>query len=373
MKYINFLNPYLTSEDIKSVVKVLKSGWLTAWNPIVREFETTFAKYLGAKEAVVMSSGTAAIHAALLALGIGKGDEVVTTALSWVASSNAILYVGAKPVFVDIDPSTGLMDTNQIRKVLSKKTKAIIPVHLYGQMVDMKAVSNIARRHKLFVVEDACHAIESSREGIRPGQLSDIACFSFHAAKNITSGEGGAITTNNIQLAKLIRSIVDSGTEKGGGKRPMVRYGYKYSLTAFQVALVFSQLKRIKKIHNGRKKVFESYRKLFTKARISLVTIVSSVPKSKHAYHIFVIKVPANIRDSLRENLASRGIGTDVHFNPIHLEPFYKNKFRFKKGSYPHSESFGHSVISLPSYPTLTIKDQKYIVDTIADIMKEHE
>jgi len=369
MKKIDFLQPNLIKADIEEATKVMKSGWLTAWNPVVAEFENKFAKYLGAKEAVVMSSGTAALHTSLLGLGIGKGDEVLTTPLSWVASTNAILYVGAKPVFIDIDSKTGLIDVDKIEKSINKKTKAILPVHLFGQMADMKKIYKIAQKYSLLVVEDACHAIESSRDGIRPGQLSNVACFSFHAAKNITSGEGGAIVTNDANLAKLVKSIADSGTEKGGGKRPMVRYGYKYSFTSFQAALLLSQLKRIRQINLGRKKVFGNYSSLFKKAQISNVSFVSDVPNSNHAYHIFAIRVPISSRDQLREKLAQKGIGTDVHFNPIHLEPFYKNKFGFKEGDYPNSENFGYSVISLPSFPAITKKTQKYIVDTIEKIM----
>jgi len=371
MRKINFLNPSISKSDIKEASKVLRSGWLTSWNPIVDEFEKNFAKYLGAKKAVIVSSGTAALHVALLALDIGQDDEVITPALSWVASSNAILYTGARPVFVDINSETGLIDEDKVEKAITSKTKAILPVHLYGQMADMKKLRKIADTHNLFIVEDACHAIESKRDDVRPGQLGDMACFSFHAAKNITSGEGGAIVTNDKQLADTARIIADSGIEKKEGKRTMVRLGYKYSITAFQVALLKSQLKGIKSIYAKREKVFQNYNDLFQKVSLKEVELISIVSNNVHAHHLFVIKVSPKIRDVLRNRLANLGIGTDIHFNPIHLEPYYVNTYGYKLGIYPNAEVFGRSVISLPSYPGLKISEQAHIVASIDKCLKK--
>lgn len=367
---IDFLRPEITQKEIDSAVKVLKSGWLTAWNPAVGKFESDFASYLGCKHSLAVSSGTAALHVALEALGIGKGDEVITTPLSWVASSNAILYTGAKPVFIDIDPETGLMDVNKVEKAISKRTKAILPVHLYGQMVDMRALSRIAKKHKLLLVEDACHAIESERDGVRPGALSDVACFSFHAAKNMTSGEGGAVVTNNSELVKVMKSVADSGTEKGGGKRPMVRMGYKYSITAFQVALLNNQLKGIKRLQAVRGKVFERYTKLLSGYESEGLFLPKSISHSVHAHHIFAVLVPVEKRDKIRERLAKKGISTDVHFQPIHLEPYYRSIYGFKAGLYPHAEKFGHSEISLPCYPSLSLTNQQRVAQELLKALK---
>lgn len=369
MKRIDFLSPKFDTKDVSAAVKVLKTGWLTAWNPIVAQTENEFARYMGMKHSVFISSGTAALHVALMALGIGAGDEVITTPLSWVASSNAILYVGAQPIFVDVNPLTGLIDENKVEKAVTKKTKAILPVHLYGQMADMKKLKKIADKHKLFIIEDACHAIESKRDGVRPGQLSDIVCFSFHAAKNITSGEGGAIATNDDVLAHAMRIAADSGVEKGGGKRLMVRFGYKYSITAFQVALLTNQIKRIKKIHGSREKVFRIYRKLLAGHELSGIRLVKEV-SGTHARHIFAVLVPPHKRDEIRAELSRRGIITDVHFNPIHLEPYYHKTFKFKKGSYPHAEAFGYAEISLPAYPSLSINEQKRVARELVDVVK---
>lgn len=366
---IDFLKPNILDEDIREAVKVLKSGWVTAWSPAAKEFSKSFAQYLGAKETVLLSSGTAALHVALLAAGVGKGDEVITTPLSFIASSNVILYVGAKPVFVDVDPQTGLLDISKIERAITKKTKAVLPVHLYGQMVDMKALAKIAKKHKLLIIEDACHALESERGGIRPGQLSFAACFSFHAAKNISSGEGGAIVTNNAKTAERMRSLSDSGMVKSPGKRPMMHFGYKYSFTGFQAALLSRQLARIDASWRKRKKLCENYAKAFQGFESMGMTFPKTLQDAKHGYHMFVLWVPERKRDPFREALLESGIVTDVHFNPIHLEPYYKKTFGYKRGTFPIAEKLGYSTITLPLYPALTEEEQNHIIDTLLTLM----
>lgn len=359
---IQFLNPYITESDIKEAVKAIKSGWLT-YNNVSKEFEEKFAKYLGVKETVLNSSGTGALHVSLLAAGVGLGDEVITVPLSYVATSNVILYVGAKPVFVDVEPESGLIDVNKVEKAITKKTKAIIPVHLYGQMADMKKLKRIADKHNLLIIEDACHAIEAERDGIKPGQKSFSACFSFHVAKNITSGEGGAVVVNDENLAEKLRLFGEGGVVKTADTRFMTLLGYKYSLTSFQAALLLSQLKRIEKQYQMRKKLWKYYAENLKK--ISGISFPKEVPNSKHAYHMFIIWVDPKKRDKIREELKKAGVQTSIHFNPIHLEPYYRKRFGFKRGDFPIAEKLGLSTITLPLYPSLTKKEIDYVIKEV--------
>ncbi len=363
---IQFLNPYITESDIKEAVKAIKSGWLT-YNNISKEFEEKFAKYLGVKDTVLNSSGTAALHVSLLAAGVGPGDEVITTPLSYVATSNAILYVGAKPVFVDVEPETGLIDVSKVKKAITKKTKAIIPVHLYGQMADMKNLKRTADKYKLKIIEDACHAIEARRGGIRPGQKSFSACFSFHVAKNITSGEGGLATSNNKETAERLKLYGEGGVVRTGEARFMTMLGYKYSLTSFQAALLLGQLKRIDKQYQVRKKLWKYYAAKLKD--IDGLFFPKEVPNSKHAYHMFIIWVEPEKRDKIREELKKAGIQTSIHFNPIHLEPYYRKTFGFKPGDFPIAEKLGFSTITLPLYPSLTKKEQDYIINKVKSLL----
>src|SRR3989338_3619471 len=240
---VQFLKPNLTDADIKAAVKVLKSGWLVL-SKETKAFEQDFAKYMGAKEAVLTNSCTCSIHLSFVIAGLKPGDEVITTPLSYVSTSNPILHCGATPVFVDVLPETGLIDPDLVEKAITSKTKAILPVHLYGQLADMKRLKKIADKHGLYIVEDAAHAIESSRDGVRSGALGYSACFSFHTAKNITSGQGGALITNDPEVAERARLLRRDGVKNIGVERRMTELGFKYLSTDFDAAMLRSQLKR---------------------------------------------------------------------------------------------------------------------------------
>ncbi len=364
---IPFLNPHIEPSDITAVTKVLKSGWL-ANGPELRSFEEKLATYLGLPFIVANSSGTAGLHTALLSAGVGPGDEVITTPLSFWATSNVVLFVGAKLVFVDVEPETGLISVPEIEKAITKRTKAIIPVHLYGQMADMRAIAKLARKYKLKVIEDAPHALEASRDGVRPGELSFASCFSFHAAKNITAGEGGAVGVHTKKMADEVKLLNDSGSDRSGTIRHMTRLGYKYSMTNMQGAMLLGQLERIDREWVKRKKIYEYYSKSFENVPgIQLLKVVSN---AKHAYHMFTIVVDSKKRDAIRKCLREAGVPADIHYNPIHLEPYYK-KLGYKKGMYPHAERIGLGTITLPLYTRLTKSEQDFVIATTIAIMSK--
>jgi dTDP-4-amino-4,6-dideoxygalactose transaminase len=358
---IPFLNPNVQPDDIRAVVKVLKSGWL-ATGPELKIFEERLAEYVGMEYMVADSSGTAALHTALLAAGVGPGDEVITTPLTFWATSNVVLFVGAKLVFVDVESDTGLISVAAVQKAITKKTKAIIPVHLYGQMADMKALAKLAKKHKLKIIEDAPHALEAERDGIRPGALSFAACFSFHAAKNITAGEGGAVGVHTAKIKEEVRLYNDSGSDRTGNIRHMTRLGYKYSMTNMQGAMLLGQLERIEKEWTKRRKIFDYYTKSFE--NVPGITLLREVPNAKHACHMFTIVVNPKKRDAIRKKIREAGIPADIHYNPVHLEPYYK-KLGYKQGMYPDAERIGLGTVTLPLYTRLTKAELNYIVEEV--------
>lgn len=349
---IEFLRPNITEEDILRMNNSIRTGWLVH-GEYTHKLETLLDSYLGRNEGnntFLTSSCTAALHMSLILAGVEEGDEVITTPISWVSTANVILYQKAKIVFCDVDPITGNLDATQLEKKITPKTKAIIVVHLYGQMADMIRIMEIADKHGVKVIEDAAHAVEAERDGIKPGQLSFSACLSFHAAKNITSGQGGAIITKDIDRCKL---LVRDGVQNIEGKRVMTDWGYKYDLTDFQAALMVGQVERLKESHAARLKVFNRYQNEI-RANKPMVTGI-------HAAHMFVMWVKN--RDQVRKQLLEKGIETSIHYPPIHLEPYYQ-KLGFKKGSLPIAEKMGEEAITLPTYQ-LTKEEQDYVIQEV--------
>ena len=371
MKKIEFFKHNINKKDIKQVNKVLKSIFLTNAN-ITKKFEYKFANYLNAKHCIAVNSCTSALHLSLLALGIGEGDEVITTPMSFVATSNAILHSGAKPVFVDIEKSTGNIDASLIENAITPKTKAIMPVHLYGNMCNMKAIKKIADKYNLKIIEDAAHCIEGTRDGIRVGELADMACFSFYATKNITSGEGGAITTNDTKLAEKLHQLRLHGINKDASCRytkkfqhwDMPMLGWKYNISDIQSALLIGQLNRIEKNLKKREKLAQFYEKQLDKLNISYIKILNN---TKSARHLFVIKV--NNRDEIITKLQKKGIGVAVNYRAIHTLNYYKKRFKYKENDFPIAKKFGDSVISLPLYTKLSKKELKYIINTLKEFI----
>lgn len=376
---VEFCRHNLSKEELREVEKVIKSLFLTTAQK-TDEFEKEFAGFLGVKYAVGVSSCTAAMHLALLAWGVKRGDEVITTPLSFMATANSILYAGAKPVFVDVEKETGNINADLIEKVITKKTKAILPVHLYGQMADMKKIKKIADRHNLIIIEDSAHCIEGQRDGIRPGQLSQAACFSFHAIKTMTSGEGGAIGLNDDARALLLRKLRLHGMTKSGSQRyfgkeyqpqDMEELGWKYNMSEIQAAILLPQVKKLNGFLERREEIASFYRKAFSGVKDIRMPVV--LPGVKHAHNQFVIWVDPRKRDLIINNLKDQGVGAIVNFYPpIHLLKFYRRTFGFKEGDFPVAESISKSTISLPLYPKLTNQELNYAVKTVKEVISNN-
>lgn len=370
---VEFYLPTLDPQDKKNVLKVLDSGFLSTWGT-VKKFEEDFSKYLHVPHTVGVMSCTAALHLSLLSLGVGKGDEVITTPISFVATANAIELAGAKPVFVDVEKETGNIDATKIPQAITKKTKAIIPVHLYGHMADMKAITRISKKYKIPVIEDAAHAVEAMRDGYRPGQLSYAACFSFHSLKNITSGEGGAIVVNDEKLAHtfrlmrlhgLVRTAADQ-YKKFYRHNEMELLGWKANMSEMQAALLLHQLEMIEKRWKMREKLVLRYENGFRRnPHIQMMGTLSGV---KHAHHLFTVLVEREKRDFFLHTFQEHGVGVAVNFVAIPFMKYYREKYGYKPGTFPVAEDIGARTITLPLYPRLKTKEQDYVIKTINEL-----
>lgn len=370
---VEFFRHNLGSKEEKAAQKVLRSLFLTTGKS-VEEFEKDLAKYLGTEYSVGLMSCTAALHLALLAAGVGHGDEVITTPMSFVATANVILMTGATPVFVDVEPETGNIDAALIEKAITKKTKAILPVHLFGQMVDMKKILAIAKKHKLPVIEDAAHALESRRDGMRPGTNSFAACFSFYATKGITSGEGGALATNSRDVSRLIRQLRSHGItaelaqrERTGVKTYDVDVtGWKANMNNIQAALLIPQLKNVEPVWKKRAAVAARYRKGF----VGVLDMPKTLPGVKHGHHLFPIWIDPKKRDKVLEYLIEHSVGAVINYPPIHLFSLYRKKFGFKNGDFPIAENIAARTISLPLYSKLKDKEVEYVIKEVKEAIQ---
>jgi dTDP-4-amino-4,6-dideoxygalactose transaminase len=370
MKRIEFYKHNVSREDKQNVLKVLDSIFLTT-GEVTYEVEKKLKDYLGIKHVVCVDSCTAALHLSLLALGIGPGDEVITTPMTFIATANSVLMAGARPVFVDCDPVTANINPDRIEKAVTGRTKAIMPVHLYGQMCDMKKIRKIARKHGLRVVEDSAHCIEGERDGIKPGEAGDCACFSFYATKNITCGEGGAMATRDAKLAEKVRRLSQHGMSKNAKDRytkryrhwDMVEMGWKYNLDNVRSSLLLSQIDKMDDFCAERNKIAEYYEKKLE--GIPGLDFPRNAPGSKNARHLFTIWVDSKKRDELLAYLNEHNIGAAVNYRAIHLLSFYKKKYGYRTGMFPEAERIGKSTISIPLYPKLTKAEMKRVVDTI--------
>jgi dTDP-4-amino-4,6-dideoxygalactose transaminase len=365
---VPFIHPKLRFTDLLRMLKSINSTWLV-YGRYTSKFESVLSEYLGGANVVATSSCTSALQLALHLSKVGPGDEVITTPISWVATSNVIIHSGAKPVFVDIDPKTGLIDEDLIEARITKLTKAVLFVDLFGQMPNLSKIREICDRHKIFMIEDAAHALESERDGNQPGQLSDFAAFSFHSAKNITSGQGGALTTRTNEDASQARILRRDGViNLPDGKRRMVELGFKFDSTDFQSALLIGQLSRIEGKLKKRKRVHDRYLKGIDS---KFAQVIPGKNGYKTSNHLTVILVAAEYRDELRKMLLERGIQTSVHYESINLEPYYAKTFGDSIGTFQNAEKFGRAVISLPTYPSLSRREQNYVIKNINQILRE--
>ncbi|MDA8232956.1 MAG: DegT/DnrJ/EryC1/StrS family aminotransferase [Magnetospirillum sp.] len=376
MPQIPFYLHDLGRPELDAVAEVLAGPILTTGETVSR-FEREFADYLGRKHALGVTSCTGALHISLLALGIGPGDEVITTPMTFIATATAIIEAGADPVFVDVEPDTGNLDATRIEAAITGRTRAILPVHLYGQMCDMRAIRAIADRHGLFVVEDCAHCVEGERDGVRPGQLSDTACFSFYATKNLTCGEGGAVATDRDDLIERLRLLRHHGMTKTAADRQregyqhwdMVSLGWKYNMDNIQAALLLPQLNRLNDKLNRRQALAALYDDLLR--GIPGVRLPATRSDTVHARHLFPIWVDADMRDEVVARLHEAGIGVVVNYRAIHLLSYFAHRYGFRPGDYPIAEGIGGETLSLPFYPTMPEEFVRAVAEAVRRIVPE--
>lgn len=376
--FLPFHRALIEDEEINAVVEVLRSGWLTT-GARAREFETAFASYTGAQHAVSFSSCTAALHLALAALDLSEGDEVILPTMTFASSGEVILYFNARPVLVDCGENSFHIDPSKIEQAITDRTKVIMPVHYAGAPCDMDAIADIARRHNLKIVEDAAHAFPVDYNGKMIGTIGDITCFSFYATKTMTTGEGGMATMANAEYADNMRMMSLHGisrdawkryTAEGSWRYDILRLGYKYNLTDLQAAIGLAQLAKCESMRARRAAVADFYRRALEKQDAFEVSAVSR--DTNHALHLFVVEVNSAAlrisRDRVIEELKQRGIGTSVHFIPLHLHPLYQAHLGYRAGQFPNAELRFERAVSLPLFPSMTESDAGRVIEALRDI-----
>ncbi len=366
--YIPYGRQQIKPEDIAAVVTALQSAWLTT-GPLVERFETALSKAVGVAHGVAVCNGTAALHTAMHAIGIGPGDEVIDPPMTFAATANAVLYQGGVPVFADVEADTLLLDPMAVERKITPRTRAIVAVDYAGQPCDYDTLRSLADRHGLKLVADACHSLGGSWRGRLCGTQADLSCFSFHPVKPITTGEGGMIVTDDDELARRLRIFRNHGittdhrqrAEKGGWHYEMVELGYNYRLTDIQCALGLSQLHRLNVFTNRRQQLATVYGQAF--AGDQRIRPLTTRLDARHSYHLYVVRVRR--RDQVFFRLREEGIGANVHYIPVHLHPFYRQRFGTGEGLCPVAEAAYGEILSLPIYPDLTEVDQLRIVEAI--------
>jgi len=356
--FLIFGSPAIGEEEINEVVATIRSGWLGT-GPKVDLFEKMFRDYTGAKYAVALNSCTASLHLSLMVAGVKPGDEVITTPMTFCATANTILHVGAKPVFVDVDRVTMNIDPNVIEQAITPRTRAIVPVHMAGRPCDMDAIMEIAQRRGLAVIEDAAHCVEGIYKGKKIGNIGDIACFSFYVTKNVVTGEGGMVTTNRQEWAEKIRIYALHGMSKDAWKRysdegfkhyEVVFPGFKYNMMDIQASLGIHQLKRVQLNHKRREEIWKRYDDAFANLPVRLPAPVE--PGTTHARHLYTLLIDTEkidrSRDEVQQRLFEMNIGTGIHFTALHLHKYYRSTFGFLRGDFPNAEFISDRTLSLP-------------------------
>lgn len=369
MKQYVMAKPELGRAEERAVIKVLRSGVLSL-GPHIKEFESKFAKRIGVRYACAVSSGTAGLHVALLAAGIGRGDEVITSPFSFIASSNAILYVGAKPVFVDIDWRTYNIDCSKIEARITPRTRAILVVHIFGQPADMTAITKIAKKHKLSIIEDACEAISATHRGKQVGTFGQSAVFAFYPNKQITTGEGGMITTNSKDVVDICRSLINQGRSTDVQWLDHSRLGYNYRMGEMSAALGIHQLDRLSGLIRKRARLAQWYTEFFSNYKEIIGTpLIGS--RNTHTWFVYVVRIHnKNIsRDDVILSLKKCGVHSKPYLPSIHLFSFYKSVLKHRAGDFPVSEQISNSALALPFSLDLTKKDVHYIGSQLVRIL----
>jgi dTDP-4-amino-4,6-dideoxygalactose transaminase len=371
---VEFYRHNLNEKDRSRVNEVLRSTFLTT-GPVTREFEDAFSEYLGLSRVVGLNSCTGAIHLSLLALGIGKEDQVITTPMTFIATATAIMHAGAEPVLVDVERDTGLIDVSKIEAAITPQTRAIVPVHLYGTMTDMRPLAEIADHYDLKIVEDCAHCIEGERDGVRPGQVSDCACFSFYATKNLTCGEGGAIATRSHELADKVGGLSLHGMSKDAASRyegkyehwDMVDLGWKYNMSDICAALLVEQMGRLDDNWQRRKAICEMY----DEGLRSIPHTSIPLREGKCGHHLYTVWVDADKRDVILHRLQEKEVGVAVNYRAIHTLSFFKKRFGFDANDYPAAYDIGRRTITLPLYPSLTDEEVDYVIESVKAVVQQ--
>jgi len=393
-KYLVFGSPLIEEEEIQEVVETLRSGWIGT-GPKVAKFEEMVSDYIGSKHAVALNSCTAGLHLSMLVLGVGPGDGVITTPMTFAATANSIIHCGGRPIFVDVNPETMNIEPSEIERYITNNCdyekgvlrdrklgcniKAILPVHLAGRPCDMDRIVAIAKKYGLYLVEDAAHAIESIYKGRKIGTVGDIASFSFYVTKNVVTGEGGMVTTDNEEWAEKIKVYALHGMSKGAWKRfsdagykhyEVVYPGYKYNMMDIQAALGIHQLRRVEGNLKIREALWAEYDKLL--CDLPLKTPAPPEPDTKHARHLYTVMVDIEkkhlSRDDVMERLHEKKIGTGIHYIALHLHPYYQQTYGYKRGDFPAAEYTSDRTLSLPLSPKLSMEDVRRVAGSLKEI-----
>jgi dTDP-4-amino-4,6-dideoxygalactose transaminase len=385
--FIPFSVPFIGKEEIDSVVDTLRSGWLTT-GPKTKQFEADFASYIGVKHAIAVNSCTAALHLAMDAVGVGKGDIVLTTPMTFAATAEVIEYMGATPKFVDIDPGTLNMSPALLERTLAsmpeeerRRVKAVVPVHMAGQPCDMDPITETARKYGLKVVEDAAHTMPAKYKGRMVGTMSGITCFSFYPTKCITTGEGGMVTTDDDEYADRMRVMSLHGISRGAWNRyskegswyyEVLEPGFKYNMPDVLSAIGIGQLKRSEELLELRMRHAEIYNQAFKD--MPGIELPEISPDVEHSWHLYIIKLNLEMlcidRGQFIEELRARGVFASVHFIPLHIHPYYREKYGYEPSDFPRALREYHRMLSLPFYPKMSDEELDYVIDAVREVLE---
>jgi len=370
-KFYPLARPLIEEAEKQAVFEVLDSKILS-FGPKIKEFEKKFSQFIGTKYACAVSSGTAGLHLTMLAAGIGPGDEVITSPFSFAASANSILFSGAKPVFADIDPVTYNIDTHRIEEKITNRTRAILVVHIFGQTCQMDKILEISQKHNLIVIEDACEVVGAQYKGKKAGTFGQSAVFAFYGNKQLVTGEGGMITTNNQQIDSLCRSLRNQGRDENMAWLNHARLGYNYRLTEMQAALGLAQLEKLNWMIKERQRIAGLYHQCL-KPFAELLQIPHTAPDNIHSWFLYVVRLNQKIsRSQIIEQLKQNNIQSKPYFPSIHLLDFYQKMFNYREGNFPESEEASRHTLALPFYVGLNEKDVKYISQKLIDLCRNN-